>query len=694
MAKIFCSNCGKALNVPEGRAFTFCTECGTKVEVPAAFVAAPKVEIPKEAAPAVEAVKEAAPVVETVKEAAPAVEAVKEAAPVVETVKEAAPAVDTVKVETPRPAPAPQPRPAPAPQPEAPAQEKPKKKKGLLIGIIIGAVVLVLAAAAAVFMFIIKPGMDYSAATKLLEDKSYEEATAAFEKLGTYKDSALKADEARLGQAVKLVASGKIDKASKLLKEIESDDVDYDPLNEAIGEAIAKLAAEGDYEGVAETVDAFGKYVKDTDGAIAAGVAALIEDKEYYSACYLIDYLTGEDAIEDVAVIRAAVTEKFKALVDVENIEDATDFFYALSDYTDDVSGIANEKIAKLLEAGEYAKAKELIDYIYWSIDNPAKAVTDKAEALVNAGDLEGALELAKVVEDHNEYKAIVYSVADKYFANEDYAKAAELFGGLGWYEDSEERAKAARSKIALDLVDKEDMTAGEYAEVYGALVDSGAEQDVIDAFIVRWAEDTLESGDSEMASKLYYSVTLPESAEEEVYAVVLDNLPKVATVNSKGEVTANEDQIAATKEILDLFSYYYEDVADIKSFLNDLTGGASFSAAAVKAIWNVEGMRDIATSELGLSGALVGSWKSADEEYGIEMTERGNGTFNFNYELPAGDLPSNTASWYMGGDALVLIDSDGADIQKFVSFTFTDYDHVSVYCYNTEKTVELMRVS
>ena len=688
MVKIFCSNCGKPIFVPDGKTTVFCTECGTKLNVPAPAVETPKVETPVVETPVLETPKVEAPVVE-----APLVEAPVVEAPVVEAPKVEPPVVEAPKAEAPhfeapkpvdRPAPAPQPaqqpRPRPAPTatatatavPDVPAEEKPKKKKtGLIIGIIAGAVVL-LAALAAAFIFLMKPGMDYKAAQKLLEDKSYDEAIAAFEKLGTYNDSQAKADEARLGKAIKLVSSGKFDKAAKTLKEIEDEDIDLTKLNEALGEEIAKLASEGDEEGVLDAIDAMGDYVDNADEAVAAGVKALIAEKSYYSASSLISALSDEEAIKDMSVIRAAVTTELQTLVDAGDIDEARNMAYALSDYIDDIDGICYKAVSAAVEAGDYAKAKGIIEKVYWDLKEPAKAVVDKANALIEAGELDKALELAKAtVGEYSEYKVIAYAVADKYFENEDYEKAAELFDELGWYEDSYDRAKAARSKIALSLVDKEGMTAEEYVEVYEAVKDAGADQDVIDAFIVKWAKDALEDGDTELASKLYYSVYLPDSAEEGVYAVVLENLSKTATVTSDGEVTANEDEITAIKSVLDLFGYYYESVPEIKDYLTNLSNG-----------------------ELGISGAIVGNWESADGESTIEMTERGNGSFNFNYELPAGDLPSNTYSWYIGGHDLILTDSDGADIQAFVRITVTDLEHIVVYCYNTDTTVELTKQS
>ena len=704
MVKIFCSNCGKPIFVPDGKTSVFCTECGTKLTVPAAPAAeTPKVETPVEEAPKVEASVVETPVAEAPRAEAPVVEALKAEAPVVEAPKVETPVVEAPKAEAPRfeapkPAPAPQPSPVAvataAPAATAPAEEKPKKKKGLLIGIIAGAAVLLLAAAAAVFMFLIKPGMDYTAAQKLLEDKSYDEAIAAFEKLGNYKDSQAKADEARLEKAIKLVSSGKFDKAVKELKEIEDDDIDLSKLNEALGDEIAKLASEGDVDGVLDAIDAMGDYVDNADEAVAAGVSALIQNQEYYSAYSLIADLSSDDAIEDMSVVRAAVTKEFQALVDADNFDEATSMYYSLADYIDDISGIAYKKISEAIEAGKYDSARSLVEYIYWSVPEPAKAVADKANALIEAGELDEAILVAGIVEDYSEYRPIIYSIADKYFENEDYEKAATLFDSISWYEDASDRAKAARSKVALDLIDKEGMTAEEYAEVYDAVRDAGAEQSVIDAFIVKWAKDALEDADTELASKLYYSVYLPDSAEADVYAVVLENLPKTATVDSNGVLTSNEDEITAIKSVLDLFGYYYESVPQIKDYLTCLSAGKSFSNDDVTTLWDVSGMKDILTSELGLSGAIVGNWESDDGEYGIEMTERGNGTFNFNYELPAGDLPENTRSWYIGGHDLILTDENGEDIQSFVKITVTDLDHITVYCYNTDTTVELTKES
>ena len=112
-------------------------------------------------------------------------------------------------------------------------KQKQKKKKTRMITIIVIAV----AALALFSVFSIIPDIKYKNADALLEDGKYEEAIAAFEELGSYKDSSYKIELAEKGKkynyASSLLKSGQYKEAAAVFKEIWDYKDSYDKLNQA-----------------------------------------------------------------------------------------------------------------------------------------------------------------------------------------------------------------------------------------------------------------------------------------------------------------------------------------------------------------------------------------------------------------------------------------------------------------------------
>ena len=85
-------------------------------------------------------------------------------------------------------------------------KEATAKKKKLAVVIVV--IIVVVVAAALLMTKVIIPGNAYKKAESLLANGQYEEASAAFEALGGYKDSADRVLEAKYAEAESLLASG------------------------------------------------------------------------------------------------------------------------------------------------------------------------------------------------------------------------------------------------------------------------------------------------------------------------------------------------------------------------------------------------------------------------------------------------------------------------------------------------------
>ena len=302
--------------------------------------------------------------------------------------------------------------------------EKGKGKNGSKAVAAIAAVALLCAGAFGVkYALDAKTVSRYQAAELLFADGKYPEAANAFDALGDYQDSAVKAAEARSQQEL----------------------VD--------GYAAAQaLLDEGKYADAAEAFDALGTYGDSSAKAAEAragkeaadayqAAQALLADGQYAQAASAFDALGDyRDSKENAAQARAQLTkesdyEEALLLLNTHQYEEAAAAFDALGDYQDSAAKAAEARHQTALAVG-YENAESLLNQ---------KRYTDAASAFEALGDYrdsaERAAEALRIAVLASEYDA-GQSLLDE----GKYLQALWAFSNLN-YKDSQDKAQEAREK-------------------------------------------------------------------------------------------------------------------------------------------------------------------------------------------------------------------------------------------------------
>lgn len=128
---------------------------------------------------------------------------------------------------------------------------------------------------------------DYKKAMSLFETGEYEEAIAAFEALGEYKDSVQKIDECKYEAAVDLMESGSFEEAIAAFKALGEYSDSVQKINECKYRAAVALMDSGNYEEAIAAFEAIGEY-KDCAQKIRDCKTAIL-DIRYDEAIALMD---------------------------------------------------------------------------------------------------------------------------------------------------------------------------------------------------------------------------------------------------------------------------------------------------------------------------------------------------------------------------------------------------------------------
>ena len=182
-----------------------------------------------------------------------------------------------------------------------------KKKKQRLIAILASAAVVLAVAAFLVVTKVIIPGNAYKAAESLLEAGQYEEAAAAFEALGDYKDAPDQALEALYLRAEALEAQGDHEGAIAAFEALGNYKDSGTRAQEIRYTSAERLLEAGQYEEAAAAFEALGGW-RDS-GARAKEARAAMEEELNAQAYAAADALLQEGRRAEAAIAFSALGE-------------------------------------------------------------------------------------------------------------------------------------------------------------------------------------------------------------------------------------------------------------------------------------------------------------------------------------------------------------------------------------------------
>ncbi len=433
MIQMQCPVCGKFQDVKEGRSFAFCMFCGTKMDVPA-----PAAPVAGEA--------EAAAAAET----ASAAEA---AAPVQETAAAQVPQEETPVQEEPK-------------APEEPPKKK-KSRKGLIAALI--ALVLLLGAGAAGYFFFLKPSNEYKAAVTAMEEGRFDDAIAAFEELGSYKDSAAKIDDCILGRALTELDAGKYTRALKSVKSISSETLDTSAFNKKAGELVNGMIASGEYEDALDALEQLEGRTESVADSVRAAFEKELKANKLDQAQKIAERFA--DYCPDKTYAKAAVEKQAAALIGSNEYTSAYDMISKFSEQKPDIREAVKQAIGQKLNDNDFENLSMLLHAFSDQLPEAAELegpYRGKLEELVAADDSEKADTLVFLYEDFLETAdSVMGEVAsealDKAIADKDGERISGILDSYSYYDDSlPEKVKAAAQALideknyddALDLVD------------------------------------------------------------------------------------------------------------------------------------------------------------------------------------------------------------------------------------------------
>ena len=365
---------------------------------------------------------------------------------------------------------------------------------------------------------------DYQSAMSSLKNGTYTSLRVAqqgFDALGSYKDSALRAMEARYTQAEKYFSSGQWENAIRLYSEVPGYEDAALRIRQSYYAWGSELMKSGDYAAAREKFLAIAGY-QDAD---TQAMECL-----YQPALAKLNAGDAEGAVESFSAILdyrdsgRKLQEAYYLLgsqyFDGGDFEKAADAFLAAGDYSDAqrrASQCLYDPAVQAMTSGDYLKAAGMFEKILGYSDAQAKweecvmqlgrgemdagnyeAAAEWFNALVpgnseaekllqesvyrravyayDNGDHDTALTLFTEIKgyaDADDYRySLIYAQAQAYMAADDYEKAEPLFEELGTYENSETELETARLNQAILLIDQ-----GEYEQAILLLSKLNAEE-------------------------------------------------------------------------------------------------------------------------------------------------------------------------------------------------------------------------
>ena len=280
----------------------------------------------------------------------------------------------------------------------------------------------------------------YNDAVALMDGGKYDEAIAAFTKLGHYSDSSTQISEANYRKA-------------------------------------GALAAASDYDGARAIYTALNGY-SDSDSILAQMDADALYDSGDYAAAYDI-YATLDAAYQTHASDYAAMYDAAIAYQAAGQYDEAIVIYNELGNYSDSATLATKTGADKLYAAGSYAEAWDIyaaLDEAYHTHDADYSAMYDAADEARASGNYDAAYEGFAALGNYRDArdKAIRCGVekAESLYAAENYGEAAEVYAFIG----DTDKANECTYKYAAQLAAQ-----GEYlpaAQQYETIMDYADSRD------------------------------------------------------------------------------------------------------------------------------------------------------------------------------------------------------------------------
>lgn len=376
----------------------------------------------------------------------------------------------------------------------------------------------------------------YNDAVALMDGGNYDQAIAAFTKLGNYSDSKTQISEATYRKACALMAAGNRNDAAQLFIGLK----DYkDSKN-----LFAQMGADLQYEN-GSYADAWKAY------------AALPEAYQTHNADYAEMYTAAETLLtngsyddaaaafallgkynEADAMVNECSYRKAQSLAASGSYDAAIALFDELDGYSDS-RNLATQALAdKFYDAGSYAKAYAVyasLSEAYQSNADGYAAMYADAMALQTAGQYDDAVAAFTALGGYRDaaeqIKQSKYLKAASLSAEGKYDEAITIYNTLGDYSDSKSLASKAKADKLYD--------AGSYADayaVYAALGDAYQTHAADYSAMYTAAETARTSGDYDNAYDQFIALGSYSDAKDKAVQCGTDNANALYAAEKYGE--------------------------------------------------------------------------------------------------------------------------------------------------------------
>ena len=383
----------------------------------------------------------------------------------------------------------------------------------------------------------------YNDAVALMNGGSYDEAIAAFTKLGNYSDSKTQINEATYRKACALMAAGNRSDAATLFSGLGG----YkDSKN-----LIAQMEADMQYEN-GNYADAWAAY------------AALPEAYQTHNADYAEMYTAAETLLtngsyDDAAaafsvlgtysnaadMVKECSYRKAQSLAASGSYDAAIALYDGLNGYSDSKNLSAQAKADKLYAAGSYADAyavyATLGDAYQTNADGYAALYAD-ALALQTAGQYDDAITIYNALGEYSDSKSLASKAkADKLYDAGSYADAYAVYAALG-----DAYQTHAADYASMYTAAEAARTSGDYDNAYDQFIALGAYSD---------AKDKAIQCGTDKANALFAAGQYGEAAE--VYTFIGDtDKATESTYKYAGQLAEQGEYLQAAKQYETIMTY------------------------------------------------------------------------------------------------------------------------------------------